>query len=309
MTHSDVIAFDNPAPSTPSVRALPAPAAAACLGAEHPEAVAAMVGAGTGRIEAGLSDGATALLDAHAAAPLHLLVPRRRGAAVWAFTSSLGGGLVAGDRVRLSVEVGPGATLFLGTQSVAKVYRSPGPTAEQVLAAEAGDGALLASLPDPLCCFAGARLRQRQSFRLAPGASLVALDALASGRAARGERWAFSRVESRLEVWRGGALAIADALLLEDLPGAPLAARMGRLDAVASAVALGPRAARAAAALVAAARAADPADGLLGSVAEVPGGVVARFGAEDRGRLAALLARCLSPLGAELGGDPLQRKW
>lgn len=266
-------------------------------------------GAGAGGLGVGLADGASALLSCRAEAPLRLLVPRRRGAAVWACAASLGGGLVAGDRLALSVEVGAGAALHLGTQSVTKVYRSTGPEARQELLARVGDGGLLTSLPDPVCCFQGSRFGQRQVFRLEEGGSLVALDGLAAGRTARGERWAFASCESRLELWRGGRLALSDALRLGDLPGLPLARRMGALDALALAVAVGPRAAEVARALREAAGSRAGKAGLLASAGELPGGVVVRFGAEDRGRLSALLAGVLAPLAPALGGDPLERKW
>ena len=228
---------------------------------------------------------------------------------MWAFVASLGGGLVTGDRIALSVEVGADARLFLGTQASTKVYRSrAGVPARQELQARVGPGGLLASIPDPVSCFAQARLVQRQTFRLQEDASLVAVDALVGGRRARGERWAFAAYDSRLEVWRGERLLLADALLLGGLPGLPLEARMAPLDALALVVAVGPLAAGVAETLVAAAAAAR-ADGVLASVAAVDGGVVARFGAEDRGRLSALLARALAPLAPALGGDPLQRKW
>ncbi|HZZ83259.1 MAG TPA: urease accessory protein UreD [Anaeromyxobacteraceae bacterium] len=266
--------------------------------------------AGAGALGVALADGASALVTCRAAAPLQLLVPRPRGAAVWACAASLGGGLVAGDRLALSAEVEAGATLLLGTQAVTKVYRSgSGAAARQALDASAGAGALLASVPDPVCCFEGARFEQRQVFRLSDGASLLAFDGLAAGRVARGERWAFSSCESRLEVWRDGRLVVSDALLLGDLPGLPLAARMGALDHLLLAVAIGPRAAGAARVLLAAAGQARPEQGVLASAGEVPGGVVARFGAPDRGPLTAILAGALAPLAPALGGDPLERKW
>ena len=48
----------------------------------------------------------SAILRGRSAGPLRLLFPRTSGRAAWIVTSSLGGGLVDGDRSRLEVDVG-----------------------------------------------------------------------------------------------------------------------------------------------------------------------------------------------------------
>ena len=50
------------------------------------------------------------------------------------------------------------------------------------------------------------------------GATLAAVEGLAAGRVASGERWAAARCQTRLRVRREGALLLDDALLLA-LPG------------------------------------------------------------------------------------------
>ena len=61
---------------------------------------------GTGALSVAEVAGAAAVVGARANAPLKLLVPRHRGAAVWAYASTLGGGLLAGDHVHLDLEIG-----------------------------------------------------------------------------------------------------------------------------------------------------------------------------------------------------------
>ena len=56
----------------------------------------------------GLVAGASAVTSARATNPLKLLTPRPRGASVWAYTSSFGGGLVAGDQTCLHLTVDDG---------------------------------------------------------------------------------------------------------------------------------------------------------------------------------------------------------
>lgn len=182
------------------------------------------------RLSFRLAGARTAVEAAFATSPLRVLTPRNHGRAAWAYTSTLGGGMVDGDAVRLRVEVGPGAAAVLASQGQNRVYRSMRGCRSE-LAAEVGEGAFLALLPDPTVCFAGAWYRQKTELRLAPGAAAVAVDVLASGRSARGERWAFRRYQGELSLCSGDRLLLAERLLLDPAHGA-LAERLGRFDAL-----------------------------------------------------------------------------
>jgi urease accessory protein len=206
---------------------------------------------GGGRIATALVDGETAVVTSGASSPLKLLVPRSRGRCAWAFTSTFGGGLLAGDRIDLGVTVGDGTALLLGTQASTKIYRNrrngdAGATrpATQSLGATVGDGATLLVLPDPVTPFAASSYEQRQRFELSSTATLIFLDWLTSGRLARGERWAMTRYLSRNEILVAGRRVATDALRLDSEFGDPIDAphRMGRFDCYATLTLLGPRA-------------------------------------------------------------------
>ena len=94
-------------------------------------------------------------------------------------------------------------------------------------------------LSDPLVPFAGARVESLLDVRLAEGATLVAVEALAAGRVATGERWAAARCQTRLRVRRDGVMVLDDALLLDSAHG-DVRERMGPFDAWASVVLAGP---------------------------------------------------------------------
>jgi urease accessory protein len=257
-------------------------------------------------------EGETALVRRAARSPLQILSPRRCGRAAWAILSSHGGGLVAGDTLSLDVDVGPGATALLTTQSEGKVYRSTGgETAAQALRARIEGSGVLVALPDLVSCFAGARYEQRQRFELAPDASLLFVDGIACGREARRERWAFSRYASRSEVAVGGRLVFADSLELEANLSRPLAARLGRFSAFAMAVALGPLFARASAELLEAnGRQLVPRHASLLAVASpIPGGFLLRAGATTPEELRELLRAQLAFTAEALGEDPFARRW
>jgi urease accessory protein len=197
---------------------------------------------GAGRLQVDLVDGRSSATVITAHAPMKLLVPSPRGAAVWAFASSFGGGLVAGDHIALEAAIGDGAAAAIGTQSSTKVYRDAVTAwAEQSVRAQVGAGAALALLPDPVTPFAASRYRQRLDLELATGASLMLVDSVTSGRAARDERWAFTAYDSRISVRRAGIPLLIDATRLDHLANRTVVERMGRFQSLSTALLIGPR--------------------------------------------------------------------
>src|SRR6266404_5763832 len=113
-------------------------------------------GAGSGHLRVELVSGQSAATSVLANHPLKILVPRPRGQSVWAYLSSLGGGLVAGDEISLALSLNEQARCFLGTQSLTKVYRNPhSRPCRHHLRAELSSKAILALLPDPIQAFGG----------------------------------------------------------------------------------------------------------------------------------------------------------
>ena len=196
---------------------------------------------GSGVVELRKVHGRTVVTRARANSPLKLLNPRSADSSAWMFTSTFGGGLLAGDQLALTVDVGDDCTCLLGTQSATKVYRSPhGLPAGQTLDVSVGNGATCVIAPHPVTCFAHARFVQRQRIELASSSSLVLIDWFTSGRHASGERWAFDRYDSRTDVFIDGRHVFRDALLLSGDDG-PIDSqhRTGGFDCFAYAVALG----------------------------------------------------------------------
>ncbi len=166
--------------------------------------------AGSGRVVVRRVAGASSVITAEATDPLKFLVNTARGACAWVYSTTYGGGLVAGDRIAMAVDVEPGAQLYLGTQASTKVYRSEGAVARQEISATVGAGGLLVALPDPVTPFTAARFAQTQTIDCAAGADVVWSDGLTCGRAARDERWDFTSYTSSL------TLRVDDRPLLRD---------------------------------------------------------------------------------------------
>ena len=194
--------------------------------------------AGSAHLTFTRSGSATVLTRAFATSPAKLLATNGRGAACWVYAATLGGGLVGGDEIRLRAEVTAGARALLTTQASTKVYRSLR-RSRQSLTATVDADALLAVVPDPVVCFAGADFTQTQRYELHADASLVMVDWITSGRHASGERWAFSRYESRFDIRRGPQRVFFDALVLEPQIDS-VVQRMGRFDVLVTAVITGP---------------------------------------------------------------------
>ncbi len=242
----------------------------------------------------------TAVESAYAESPLRFLTPRNHGTAAWAYTSTLGGGLVDGDRLDLDITVGPGACAFVSSQGPTRVFRSAGGCASTTVARVAEGGALVLA-PEPTACFAGARYSQRTEVSLAPGASLALWEVLSAGR----ERWGFTRCSSTLRI----PPYLDETWLLDPVHGA-LDERMGRFGAIGTLFLVGPFFA----AMAASARAqvdASPASGeapLVESASPLPGGaLVLRLAALSVQQLLHRLRSHFDTLPSLLGDNPWRR--
>jgi urease accessory protein len=209
----------------------------------------------------------------------------------------------------MRAEIGTGARALITTQASTKVYRSLAPAAQHVVASVEAEG-LLAVLPDPVVCFADADFSQSQIYDLHRDASLVMVDSIASGRHQAGERWAFSRYESRIAVNLDGRPILRDACVLEDGLDA-VSDRMGRFDLLTTAVLVGPLFHDAAREILdAASRMPVTPQDLIFSAAPIAGaGVLLRMasvGVEEGTRA---LRKHLPSFSQLLGDDPWSRKW
>ncbi|MGG5810122.1 urease accessory protein UreD [Falsiroseomonas sp. CW058] len=248
--------------------------------------------------------GSAWLRHLYQAAPLRWLFPDadpgepKAGALV-----NVAGGLAGGDRVATTLGLEAGARFVATTPAAEKVYRSLGAGTEIACGLRVEDDACCEWLPQETILFDGARLRRRFDIALAPGARLLAAEMLVLGRAAHGEAFARGVLMDRWRVARGGRLAWADALRLDD----PAAARDARFvlsgaGAVATLLLAAPDAA------AHRDRARELAAGAASLVA--PGLLVARW-AGEAGAVRAAIGGAVTVLRADALGHParLPRLW
>lgn len=130
------------------------------------------------------------------------------------------GGLVAGDHVSVEARLHAETHVVLTSPSANRVYRSLSEPAVQDIRLSVGPGARLEWVPEVTIPFAGSRFRQSIHVDLAPGATVVLWDAMASGRVAMGERWAFTSLENEICIRTalGGSIVERYRLVPDRLP-------------------------------------------------------------------------------------------
>ncbi|MGH8864368.1 MAG: urease accessory protein UreD [Burkholderiales bacterium] len=157
---------------------------------------------GTLRLEYARRDDKTVVARSHATTPWHFLPTIYLDDTGQAHTLLINpsAGLVGGDRLSVHMNLGEGASALVSTPSANRVYRSLGEESVQTAEITLGPGAVLEWLPEPTIPFRGALFRQSIHVQLAPGATVLLWDAIASGRVARGERWAFARLDNEIAI-------------------------------------------------------------------------------------------------------------
>jgi urease accessory protein len=139
------------------------------------------------------------------------------------------GGLFEGDSTAVEVSLQRGAHLYLTTQAATKVYPAEhGQVTRQHIRLRVASGAILEYFPLPLIPFARALYAQEIEIQVKSGGVCLVAEVLAPGRIARGERFAYQMVRSRVEGWMDDRLALFEQLRLQ--PQQDSYAGVGMLD-------------------------------------------------------------------------------
>jgi urease accessory protein len=162
---------------------------------------------------------ATVLAGCRFTLPLQVLAPLALdGPALVVSMLNPTGSVLGGDHLRIEACAGPGAHAVLTTPSATRVHRTDGPVAEQEVELAVAAGAVLEWVPDHTIPHAGAGYRQRLRAHVADDATLVVVDAFATGRVARGEQLCFRTLESTLSVTDDKGWLLHDRFVLTGDP-------------------------------------------------------------------------------------------
>lgn len=133
------------------------------------------------------------------------------------------GGLVGGDQVTIAADLLAGTQVLMTSPSANRVYRSLGEPSVQRVELTLGPRARLEWMPELTIPFAGSNFLQSINVTLGAGATLILWDAMASGRVARGERWAFARYRNAITITLASGARVLERYDLEPpadcLPG------------------------------------------------------------------------------------------
>jgi len=129
------------------------------------------------------------------------------------------GGVVGGDVLQISAQVGTGSHALITTPGATRFYRSTGALAQQMLTAQVANEARLEWLPLETILYRNTLAENRMRFELAPGAEMIGWDVLALGLPASNERFDAGRYTQQIEmpgVWlERGTIDGRDSRLLE----------------------------------------------------------------------------------------------
>lgn len=130
------------------------------------------------------------------------------------------GGVVAGDRLCLEVQVDRGAHALMTTPSAGKFYSSAGDSARFTQHFSVNEGGALEWLPQETLVFEDARAELDTCIELAENASYLGWEIICFGRPAAGTGFGDSRWLQRLKVVIGGHVELLERLSLD--PDSPL---------------------------------------------------------------------------------------
>ena len=144
----------------------------------------------------------TILTASRCSTPWHFFPPAYWDDSGCAFTSLVNpsGGFVAGDDLSIHAALEEGAHVVMTTPSANRVYRSVSEESRQSVTLSVAPDAVIEWFPEVTIPFAGSRFIQTLTVMLAKGATALIWDSLASGRVARGERWAFTSLRNEIHL-------------------------------------------------------------------------------------------------------------
>jgi urease accessory protein len=116
------------------------------------------------------------------------------------------GGVVSGDELEVTADLGYGSRVLLTAPGATKFYRSSGGLARQSQDFTLAPASHLEWLPQETIVFEGARAAQVTRVRLEAGASFVGWEVTCLGRPAAGDRFTCGSLEQRWELWEGARL-------------------------------------------------------------------------------------------------------
>ena len=181
------------------------------------------------RLRFARSSASTILAQSRFSLPLQALTPLTLAdGASYLMLLNPTGGVLGGDHLSTEIVQEAGTHACLSTPSATRIYRTVEKPATIETVIRLGEGATLEYLPDHVIPHAGSALRQSLRVDMARGSRAIILDSMASGRVAHGERWSFTEIDSRVEMYACGRPAYINRTKI--VPGKNGPSRLGWME-------------------------------------------------------------------------------
>jgi len=138
------------------------------------------------------------------------------------------GGVLGGDHLTAEIIQEAGTHVCLTTPSATRIYRTLEKPAVLETVIRLEDGATLEYFPDHVIPHRGSELRQSLRVELGSGSRAILIDSMAAGRIAHGERWSFTEMDSRIDVYSCGRPAYINRTKI--IPGKQSPAQFGSMQ-------------------------------------------------------------------------------
>ena len=171
----------------------------------------------------------TILAQSRFSLPLQALTPLALpGGASYLMLLNPTGGVLGGDHLTTEIIQEAGTHVCLTTPSATRIYRTLEKPAVLETVIRLEDGATLEYFPDHVIPHRGSALRQSLRVELGSGSRAILIDSMAAGRIAHGERWAFTELDSRIDVYACGRPAYINRTKI--IPGRQTPAQFGAMQ-------------------------------------------------------------------------------
>jgi urease accessory protein len=158
------------------------------------------------------ADGRTVLARQSFRAPFHLGKSYWEEGVLQVRVVNATAGILAGDRLELAIRVHAGAALLVMTPAATRAFMMRRGAAECRQTFVVEPGGWLEYAPEPLFPHRESDYAQTTRLEISDRAELYYADALAPGRASRGEVWAWRSLRMSLDVVLGGKLVLRERL-------------------------------------------------------------------------------------------------
>jgi urease accessory protein len=247
-------------------------------------------------------EGLTRRRHLHESGSLRVRFPSPEADGLSAVFVNTAGGIAGGDAFGIEIAAGQGTRLAVTTAAAEKIYRAQGPAAQLDISLKAAAGAHISWLPQETILFDRARVSRRIDIDLADSASLLLCEIVVFGRTAMGERMQTGEFTDRWRLSRGGRLVFAENIRLDG----DIGEKLGRAAIAKGGVAIGTALiVPGDEALVERIRELTPSFGGEVGISSWNGFAMARFCAQDAGKLRADMMAVLGRASPEA----LPRLW